>query len=63
MLITKLDLLPYCNFNLERVIQELQIINQELVIIPVSVYNGEGFDTWINWLVKQIEAKKKSVLS
>lgn len=63
VLITKLDLLPYCNFNLERVIQELQIINQELVIIPVSVYNGEGFDTWINWLVKQIEAKKKSVLS
>lgn len=57
VLITKLDLLPYCNFDLQGVIRDLQTINPELKIVPISVKTGEGSEVWVEWLLEQIKAK------
>ncbi|MEW5919601.1 MAG: hydrogenase nickel incorporation protein HypB [Bacillota bacterium] len=59
ILITKLDLLDYVNFNLERATLDLKIINERSVIFPLSAKTGEGVETWCNWLESLLKKKRK----
>lgn len=58
-LVTKMDLLPYCTFDLQALSEDLQRINPDLEIFKVSSTNGEGLDSWYKWLDKQLQAKKR----
>ena len=50
MVVNKIDLLPYVDFDLDKVRQHALTINPELSIIELSCKTGEGFDGWIKWL-------------
>ena len=50
MLINKMDLLQYTNFNLEEAKANARKINPSIDIIEISCTKGTGLDTWLNWL-------------
>jgi hydrogenase nickel incorporation protein HypB len=55
LIITKADLLPYFDFDVERCIKEFKELNPEAEVIVLSTKTGEGLDKWINWLITKKE--------
>ena len=60
LIINKIDLLPYVDFDMEYFKKGVQILNPGLVTFPVSCKTGEGIPDWINWLKKAIRGNKSS---
>ncbi|MFM2481449.1 hydrogenase nickel incorporation protein HypB [Celerinatantimonas sp. YJH-8] len=54
LLINKIDLLEYVDFDLARCMQYAHQVNPELTIIPVSATTGAGMDEWLTWLEAQL---------
>ena len=52
MIINKIDLLPYVQFNVDRCIEYARQVNPHLQVFQVSATTGTGLDTWYRWLVK-----------
>lgn len=50
LLITKVDLLPYVPFDLERCSSFARRVNPEIEILPVSAVSGEGLRLWYDWI-------------
>ena len=55
LLINKTDVLPYFDFDMEKVIEYAHRRNPKLEIFPVSAKTGEGMDAWCDWLRKQVK--------
>ncbi len=56
LLINKIDVLPYFDFDLEECKKYVTDLNPDMKIIPISARTGEGIDEWANWLRSQIDA-------
>jgi hydrogenase nickel incorporation protein HypB len=54
VLINKIDVLPYFDFSMERVIENIHRRNPDVEIIPVCAKTGEGFDIWAEWIRKNV---------
>ncbi len=50
LLITKVDLIDYFDFNIEKAIEETRKLNPKVDVILVSTKNEKGMDKWINYL-------------
>ncbi len=50
LVINKIDLLPYVEFNMDFFRKGVEILNPGLVTFPLSCKTGEGLDAWIEWL-------------
>jgi hydrogenase nickel incorporation protein HypB len=50
LLITKIDLLPYFEFDIEKAVEEAKKLNPKVEIIKISAKTGEGIEKWINYL-------------
>ncbi|MEJ2480949.1 MAG: hydrogenase nickel incorporation protein HypB [Acidihalobacter sp.] len=50
MLLNKIDLLPYVDFDVERCIEYVRRINPDIRIIQLSARNGDGLDEWLGWI-------------
>ncbi len=50
LLLNKIDLLPYVDFDLERATRFARALNPEIVVFPVSCRTGEGLEPWYAWL-------------
>lgn len=50
MILNKVDLLPYLNFDLEACKKYALSVNPHLKIIEISVTKGTGLDAWYTWL-------------
>ena len=55
LLINKTDVLPYFDFDMEKVIEYAHRRNPKLEIFPVSAKTGKGMDAWCDWLRKQVK--------
>lgn len=55
LLITKTDLAPYLEIDLERIAANVRQINSEVTIIPISAKTGEGVETWLDWVQAQVK--------
>lgn len=53
MLLNKIDLLPYLQFDVEKCLAYAREVNPEIAIILISATRGEGMDAWLNWLETQ----------
>ena len=51
MVVNKIDLLPYVECDLERLVGDARAINPDLAVFPLSCRTGEGLHAWIEWLV------------
>lgn len=58
LVINKIDVLPYFNFDMEKVVEYAHMRNPRLEIFPVSAATGEGIDAWCEWLRKQVQQWK-----
>lgn len=54
LLITKMDLYPYLEIELERIINNVRQMNPTVTIIPVSAKTGAGLEEWFAWVRSQL---------
>lgn len=54
VLINKIDVLPYFDFDMELVKKYIHQRNTKAEIFPVSAKTGEGIEAWTTWLKKQV---------
>jgi hydrogenase nickel incorporation protein HypB len=57
LLINKIDLLKYTNFNLKEAKANARRVNPDLDIIDISCTTGEGISDWISWLNQRYQKK------
>ncbi|MEG3440101.1 hydrogenase nickel incorporation protein HypB [Pannus brasiliensis CCIBt3594] len=50
LLITKIDLAPYVDADIDRIIANVRQMNSRVTILPVSAKTGEGFERWFDWI-------------
>lgn len=53
MLVTKIDLLPFVPFDLQRCSAFARRLNPEIEIMPVSATSGDGMDRWYAWIARR----------
>jgi hydrogenase nickel incorporation protein HypB len=56
LVINKMDLQPYVQFNMDYFRKGVELLNPGLVTFAVSCRTGEGFDAWMNWLTLKLKA-------
>lgn len=50
MLVSKVDLLPHLQFDVDALIANAKKVNPALGVIRVSATTGEGMDRWMSWI-------------
>ena len=59
LIINKIDVLPYFDFDMDKVVEYAHRRNPNLKIFPISAKSGLGVDAWRQWLLEETEAWKK----
>ena len=54
VLINKIDVAPYFDFDLEKCSQYIKMRNPNAEIIPICAKTGEGVDKFADWIIKNI---------
>ena len=54
VIINKMDVVPYFDFDLERCKKYIHLRNPQAQIIPISAKTGLGIDNLAEWLLKQL---------
>lgn len=60
LLINKIDVLPYFDFDLEECKKRVLKLNPDMKIIPISARTGEGMEEWIDWLKEETSSWNES---
>ena len=55
LIINKIDVLPYFDFDMDKVVEYAHMRNPRLKIFPISAKTGEGVDAWCGWLRQQVK--------
>ncbi|HET9656507.1 MAG TPA: hydrogenase nickel incorporation protein HypB [Kineosporiaceae bacterium] len=53
VVINKVDLLPYLDFDLDLFLRNLRTVNPGAVTLQLSARTGEGVDAWCDWVTAQ----------
>ncbi len=53
LIINKLDLLPYVEFDLAYFQRGVELLNPGVITFPLSCRTGEGFAAWVSWLLQE----------
>lgn len=56
LLINKIDVLPYFDFDLDACCERVRKLNPKIKIIPISSRTGEGIETWAEWLRAEVKS-------
>ena len=51
MILNKVDLLPYLDFDVPKCIEYAQRVNPGIEVLLVSATKGTGMDAWLDWLL------------
>ena len=54
LIINKVDLLPYTNFDMERAIKFARQINPAIKVFETSCTTGTGLEDWFRWLEERV---------
>ncbi|AVH73090.1 hydrogenase nickel incorporation protein HypB [Nostoc sp. 'Lobaria pulmonaria (5183) cyanobiont'] len=54
MILTKIDLLPYVDFDVQKCIEYAKQINPQIQIFQVSATTGTGLEKWYAWLIEKL---------
>jgi len=55
MILTKIDLLPYVDFDVQKCIDYAIQINPQIQIFQVSATTGTGLEKWYAWLIENLK--------
>ncbi|MCR4951811.1 MAG: hydrogenase nickel incorporation protein HypB [Solobacterium sp.] len=53
LIISKIDALPYFNFDLNKCMERARFLNPDIQIFPLSAKTGEGMESWEEWLSRE----------
>lgn len=56
VLINKVDVMPYFNFDMEKCKANIKLRNPKAKIIPICALTGEGIKEWSDWLNSEVMA-------
>lgn len=59
VLINKIDVLPYFEFDMEACKRNILMRNPKAKIIPISAKTGEGMQQWTDWLLDEVRHWKE----
>ncbi len=59
VVLTKIDLIPYLPFKMERCMEFIRQVNGQVPVFPLSALKGEGVAPWIEWVAAQREGLGK----
>lgn len=54
MILTKIDLLPYVQFDVQKCIAYAMEVNPQIQIFQVSATTGVGLDNWYKWVTEKV---------
>jgi len=54
LIISKIDLVPYLEIDVERMEANIRQINPTAKILQISAKTGQGLEDWFNWISSQI---------
>ena len=57
-LLNKVDILPYCNFDMAAARADIMALHPSMEILEVSCTQGTGIAAWCDWLLERIAEKK-----
>ncbi|MEL7353704.1 MAG: hydrogenase nickel incorporation protein HypB [Cyanobacteria bacterium P01_A01_bin.116] len=60
LLITKTDLAPHLDVDIDKIVSNVRQLNSKVVIIPVSAKTGEGLPAWYDWVRQSVAARVRS---
>lgn len=63
LLITKTDLAPYLDIEIDRIAENVRQMNPDVAIFAVSAKTGEGLEDWFHWVQSQVSTKRLSATS
>jgi hydrogenase nickel incorporation protein HypB len=55
ILINKMDLLEYIDFDMDKVMTDIKAVNKTAKIFHISATKGDGLDEWYNWLIDKVK--------
>ena len=58
LLINKIDVLPYFDFDIDAVKERARKLNPDIKIIQISSRTGEGINEWADWLRNEAKSLK-----
>lgn len=59
LIINKIDVMPYFDFDMEKLREYVGKLNPNVKIFPISAKTGEGVQEWANWLYEEVSAHNK----
>ena len=59
LIINKIDVLPYFDFDMEKVREYVGKINKNVKIFPISAKSGDGVSEWTSWLLSEVQEHNK----
>ncbi|MEW9124972.1 Hydrogenase nickel incorporation protein hypB [Proteiniborus sp. DW1] len=59
LLINKIDVVDYFDFDLEAVKEHAKKLNPNIKIIPISAKTGEGINEWADWIRSEVKSWKE----
>ncbi|MFP4392352.1 MAG: hydrogenase nickel incorporation protein HypB [Desulfohalobiaceae bacterium] len=59
LLLNKIDLMPYLEFDTQRASNAARAVNQALEVIQISAQTGEGLQQWYDWLRRKMQEKRQ----
>jgi hydrogenase nickel incorporation protein HypB len=62
MILNKIDLLPYVQFDVERAIAHAREVNPALKVLCLSATRGEGLAAWYDYIRRQAAAQRAVML-
>ena len=60
VVINKIDVLPYFDFDLDKCRQYIHMRNPKATIIPICAKTGEGVDAFADWLLREVNQWKEA---
>lgn len=60
VLLNKIDLLPYVDFDVDRATTHVLAVNPNVAVLQVSARSGDGLQAWYDWLNRQSAALHQS---
>lgn len=58
VVLNKIDLVPYTNFNVESFTGDMRRINGTVPLFELSATNGTGVQAWLDWLIDRVAAAR-----
>jgi len=58
LILNKMDLLPYLEFNMDYFCRGVGILNPQSPILPISCRTGDGVHLWLEWIARKVQVQQ-----